>query len=376
MANPVVLHITNDYLGSSVYRELYIELSKRGVKQLVYCPMRMPWKNKIPASNELPYEIVYSNMLKSYHRVFFSKKIRFLYKDIEEKISFSRVAYIHASTLFSDGALAYLLHKRYGIPYIVTVRNTDLNLFIKFMCHLRPLGLKILRGARKAVLISPAYKRRLIESSFLKNYLSTIEHKLEVIPNGINISWIKNPYPPKPNVSSPVQLLFVGKSTRLKNLDKLVRAVAELYKENYRCVLNIVGGNPADRKFSQLIDRHSFVKYHGKIHDRKKLRELMRTCDIFTMPSKRETFGLVYLEALTQGLPVVYTKNEGIDGLFDATIGEAVNPNDVSCIKEGIKKVIDHYNRYNFDQQKIIDNYNWEKISQIYVEIYKSDLKR
>ena len=52
----------------------------------------------------------------------------------------------------------------------------------------------------------------------------------------------------------------------------------------------------------------------------------MRSCSVFAMPSIFETFGLVYLEALSQNLPVVYTKGQGIDGMFDNTVGIGVDP--------------------------------------------------
>ena len=75
------------------------------------------------------------------------------------------------------------------------------------------------------------------------------------------------------------------------------------------------------------------------------------------MPSFHETFGLVYIEAMSQGLPIIYTKGEGIDGYFkEATVGYSVNPKDVKNI---VKKI-----------EMIIHNYN--KISKIYHNIYTS----
>lgn len=50
---------------------------------------------------------------------------------------------------------------------------------------------------------------------------------------------------------------------------------------------------------------------------KKQLREAFSISDIFVMPSKPETFGLVYVEALSQGLPILYAKGEGFDGYFD-----------------------------------------------------------
>lgn len=65
----------------------------------------------------------------------------------------------------------------------------------------------------------------------------------------------------------------------------------------------------------------------------------MRSCSVFAMPSIFETFGLVYLEALSQNLPVVYTKGQGIDGMFDNTVGIGVDPLSVEEIKNAIKMI-------------------------------------
>lgn len=90
--------------------------------------------------------------------------------------------------------------------------------------------------------------------------------------------------------------------------------------------------------------------------------------DLFVMPSHSETFGLVYLEALSQGLPVLYTKGQGIDGVFTASVGEAVNSRSVSSIGDGIKKIIQKYDSY-----KSIDDmsgYSWFSIAKKYKQIY------
>ena len=68
------------------------------------------------------------------------------------------------------------------------------------------------------------------------------------------------------------------------------------------------------------------LAYLGKIYEKDKLQAVYAQNSIFAMPSLAETFGLVYVEAMSQGLSVLYTKGEGIDGLFEEHIGEAVTP--------------------------------------------------
>jgi glycosyltransferase involved in cell wall biosynthesis len=86
------------------------------------------------------------------------------------------------------------------------------------------------------------------------------------------------------------------------------------------------------------------------------------------MPSKSETFGLVYIEALSQGLPIIFTEGEGIDGFYEKNIGEAVDANDVKSIANGIFKISNNYLSYNFDPKEIVNNHNWNNIAQKYIK--------
>jgi len=91
------------------------------------------------------------------------------------------------------------------------------------------------------------------------------------------------------------------------------------------------------------------------------------------MPSYNETFGLVYLEAMSQGLPIIHTKGQGIDGYFeDGTVGYSVNPKDIDDIVEKIKMIIHNYNKISKNCYNLVDNFSWDKITQTYCNIYSS----
>ena len=74
------------------------------------------------------------------------------------------------------------------------------------------------------------------------------------------------------------------------------------------CTLLIIGsGGSYAKKIKRLVGVYSeFVSYLPETNDKNKLLEHYRSCDIFIMPSKTETFGLVYVEAMSQGLPCLY----------------------------------------------------------------------
>src|SRR5690606_3868187 len=151
----MILHITNDYSGSTVYKSLIRALDSLGLSQIVYNPVKEEsriGKNKIEletAGSKIMYSLILN---KTTDRIFYRTKIRKIVKDIESKIDFSTVRMIHAHTWYSDGGVAYLIAKKYHIPFIVTIRNSDLNFFHKYLLHERSFGRNILDRAKNVVL--------------------------------------------------------------------------------------------------------------------------------------------------------------------------------------------------------------------------------
>lgn len=91
------------------------------------------------------------------------------------------------------------------------------------------------------------------------------------------------------------------------------------------------------------------------------------------MPSFYESFGLVYAEAMSQGLPVVYTRGQGFDQWFpDGEVGWSVDPNRPNEIVNAILKITEDYKRYKENALRGSNRFNWTRIVVEYLEIYKS----
>lgn len=366
------LHLTNDFAGSAVYKNLISELDQIGQPQIVYTPLRNAGsvdKNKIDLSVD-GSKIIYSPILNLHtDRIFYKLKIKKILKDVECKIDVHAISCTHAHTWFSDGGVAYELNKKYNIPYIIAIRNTDLNLFWK-LPHLKSYGLEILRNASRVILISKTYQDRVLSDPKINPIINS---KFALIPNGIDDYWIRNSEERKREINEIPQLLFIGKFSKGKNVMKLIQAVEILEQQGIVCKLNLVGGGgEMESKVLDYIKNIDSITYHGKIYDKERLKEFYCNSDIFTMPSKAETFGLVYIEALSQGIPTVFTKNEGIDGLYSNNIGEAVDCDSVQSIAQGIKKIVLNYIEYDFNPKEIIKNHDWKEIAIEYKEVYET----
>lgn len=371
-----ILHIANDFCGSTVYTQLIqsLEHIPGTPKQIVYTAIRdsnLVGKNSPKKLSTLRIKIYYSAILSLWTRINFFEKRRRVYQDCLKKVDCSEIVLVHAHTWFSDGVIALQLYKEYKIPYVVTIRNTDVNVFLKYMLHLRVLGREILLHAQKIIFISGAHRKRVIQNVWLKKILPSISQKIEVIPNGIDSFWLKNTHctlTPH-GIDDSWQLVYVGNFTKNKNVPKLMKAVLNLNQNGRHAVLHIVGGRGADEKrIKQLAKKAPDIFYlHGIIRDKVELQSLFRKSHIFTMPSLHETFGLVYVEALTQGLPVLYTEGEGIDGFFSSKYGVKCNPNSISSIMAALQYLISNYETFSIDSDFLKLHFDWNKIAQYYL---------
>ncbi|RFC55323.1 glycosyltransferase family 4 protein [Brumimicrobium aurantiacum] len=369
----MILHITNDFAHSKVYKNLVANLDENGLKQTIYTPVKN--ENSVGGNfielKQKESKIIYSNILNMHiDRIVFPLKINKIYKDILTKVDFKNIKLIHAHTWYSDGAVALKLNKKYNIPYIIAVRGSDLNQFWK-LPHLKNKGLEILKNASKVILITPRYQERLLALDKIKRLDTNFIEKTKVITNGLDPYWINHVKDRKTKIDSPIKLLFIGVFSEAKNTLNLVKAVNKLVEQGVNCELNLVGGGGScEKKVLALIDNKAHIKFHGKIYAFEKLEQLFAQAHIYGMTSIRETFGLVYGEALSQGLPVLYSKNEGIDGVFNENIGVAVNPYSITSISEGIKSIIENYDSFDFDPEKIAQHLNWKSIAQRYIDLY------
>jgi len=373
----VVLHITNDFSGSEVYKNLIQELDRLGIKQIVYTPVKTAssiGKNKLEFRTS-GSTVIYSHILnKSFDRLLYRRKIKKIFNDIESKIGVGEIDMIHAHTWYSDGGVAYKLHLKYGIPYVVTVRNTDLNIFQKYLFYERSYGRTVLANTKNVVLISASYKERLLAESSLQKIKNGLRDKLKVIPNGVDRYWITNANRKKKEINkNKFSILFIGKFTEGKNVLQLQAAVNEINKDKVVAHLHLIGGGGgAHHKVTTRVRQNpTTMSFHGKILDLGMLKEYFELADIFAMPSKHETFGLVYVEALLQGLPILYTQHEGIDGFYEEKIGEKVVIGDVAEIKEKLLKLVEDYHSYSIPTEKIIAHHDWRNIALEYQHLYK-----
>lgn len=370
-----ILHISNDYSGSKVHVNLYKALSKQGVRQTIYCPVRSVEQiggNEFVADGT---KVIYDYVIKPYHRYVYHIKRMDMFRSLNRKVNLQEIDLVHAATLFTDGGLAYRIYKKYHIPYVVAVRNTDINGFLNLLPNTWPDGKKILLNANKIFFISKALMDKFSNHKIIKPILTEINDKMMLVPNGIDDYYLDHV---THNLHERHKILYVGDFSSNKNVKRLCKAILELKKEDgfQDTTLTIVGGGKnTNNEVQTIIDTHPDVfHYLGHVYDKEKLCEIFKTHSVFAMPSIHETFGLVYLEALSQNLPIVYTKGQGVDGLFDDSVGIGVNPLSVAEIKDAIKTILNSKNQFS-NNSIDFEQFRWTHIAAKYKNFYKELLE-
>ena len=370
-----ILHINRNYLGTTLHQLMVMKLQEAQVNGDVFVPTHYGSKGAIvPNSN-----VYVSECFRKIDSVFFYHKQRKIYKALKRTIDIRKYDCIHAYTLFTDGNCARKISKEYEIPYVVAIRNTDVNDFFPKQPHLRKLGVQIMIDASAVFFLSEAYRDYVLEKYVPQEYKDFILSKVFVQPNGIDDFWFKNKYEQGINRfkritdKEEIKLIYAGKIDRNKNISTTQDAVKKLNHLGYRASLTVVG---------KVIDKNEYNRIKNDCNTlflepvaKEKLIDLYRQSDIFVMPSFTETFGLVYAEAMSQGLPIIYSKGQGFDCQFEeGVVGFHVDSNSSDQICDCVLKIIGNYDEISSNAVKCVNRFNWDDIVLKYKEIYAKSM--
>ena len=362
-----IFHINCNYIGTALHQIMINNLERLNYDNQVY----VPTYDRNIAVIEPNKNVCVSECFKKWDRLVFDYKQSKIYKDIVSKFNLSDYDCIHAYTLFTDGNCARKLSKKYGVPYVVAVRNTDVNTFLRWMPHLRNRGVQNMRDAQAVFFLSEAYKKQVFDEYVPQKYHEEISRKTYIIPNGIDDFWLGNEAEtPKMSDAKTLKLVYAGRIDKNKNIPTTQKAMEILRKEGYDVTLTVVG-KVADKAEFDKIAQDNFTSY---IPNQKKeeLLKIYREHDVFVMPSFTESFGLVYAEAMSQGLPVVYSAGQGFDGQFkDGKVGYSVDAHSAESVAEGIKKVLKNYSAISAEVTECARKFKWSEIVHQYDKIYK-----
>lgn len=363
-----ILHINSYFSTSGLFRQLYDRQIRDGIKLDVYVPISHQFpQERIAASGD------YAKVVRTFPQItrwVFPLKHQAILKNLLQQYHFEDYNLIHAHSLFSNGWLALQLHERYQIPYVVSVRNADLRTFFDRMPWMRSLGIKILRSAQHIVFISKNTQNEVFNRYIPKNFKEKFLAKTSIIPNGVDNFWHENRNTQTNlQIHNPIRIVTTGKIMRTKLFIPMAEKL-QLYSDTIQPLeLHIIGPTWEEDVLKEL-QTIPIVTYHGKM-SKEEMRDFYRESDIFALLSSPETFGLVYVEAMSQALPVIYTKGEGFDNFFpNHTVGVSVDRHSQADLNQAIGYIIKHYQELSLSAVNEMQSFNWEDIHSIYLDLY------
>lgn len=252
---------------------------------------------------------------------FLGTAYRFISRSI---LASQKIDIIHSHFSYPAGFLGVLLQKRKGIPHVITEHSW---LHKHFRSHIHKLCVKYaVNNASVIIAVSSALKRD------IERYTSG---SVRVIHNTLDISRFR--------LKEPVSDLMIragilgGYSNYRKGLDILIRAMAIQKRPDIE--IHVGGDGILLDSFKKLAAdlgvSDNFV-FHGSI-DPAKVPDFLSSLDFFVLPSRDETFGVVLIEALASGLPVIATKCGGPEEIIDSSTGLLIQVEDVQGLSESIR---------------------------------------
>ncbi len=361
-----ILHINCNYYGSGLHRNLADALLKHDIYSSFFVPI--PKRFRDYKNEEGVFPAPCYNKL---DRLFYFVKQLKIYRALE-KNAYGGADFTYANTLFSDGNISLKIKKDAGIPYVVAVRNTDINAYLRYKPWLLHHGIKILEEAEAIIFISKKYKDKFFEKYIRGNQRKKLLKKVYVIPNAIDDFWINNCGNPKSEIAvnkRVINLIFAGRIDKNKNIETTQAAMNILNNNGIKCRLKIVGPVSEKDTFESIMKNKNTVYLEKQ--PKEELIHEYRESDVFVMPSFTETFGLVYVEAMSQGLPVVYSKGQGFDGFFEeGEIGFSSDSSSAESVAKAIQNCLRGYSERSTRCIEKAKYFNWENISNRYADVF------
>ena len=262
-------------------------------------------------------------------------------KTLEKLVKEKNIDIIHGHYLFPPGLASVNVGKKTNTKTYVTSHGSDMFELYKKKKFIQSTIKKVLKKADVVLAVSNALKNEIVSTK-----VENIENKTRIHYNSVDIDKFKpsedKDYSEKLrrdleiNNNEPI-ILFVGNIIKLKNIDLIIEAKKEL---NTKCNLVIVGTGNHLKNLKEKVNNYTKeglienVYFTGPRND---VNKIIPSSDLLILPSFNESFGIVLIEALACGKPVIGSNVGGISEIINEDVGLLIDPYD----KQDLAKAID-----------------------------------
>jgi glycosyltransferase involved in cell wall biosynthesis len=256
---------------------------------------------------------------------------------------------VHGHTVYPDGAAAAALADRLGWPLVITEHSSFVDRIVA-RPELRERYAAALGRAQCVLAVSEMLAAEL-RAAFPEHASS-----IQVLPNAVPMNRFSAP---PLSERKHDELLFVGYRKPTKGIENLLRAIAVAHRQRPSITLRLLGRSPDEatedgwRALANSLGLAEAVTFDDPI-DRGGVAAAMAGASVFVHPSPRETFGVVAVEALASGLPVVATDSGGVTEILGPEpdrLGALVAVDDPEALGAAIVETLER--RESFDPAEL-----------------------
>ena len=336
------------------YSQIPFQSSRDGIE--VYCPRYL----------EFPKAMFFAS---SGQRMYWG--IRNPVGKIHSEFPFSL---IHAHVALPDGFAAMGLKEKYHMPLVVTMHGQDLQVTLYRNARCKRALVKVLGQADRVIVVSTKLK------NIAQDEIGYAE-KIIVINNGITPEKLSSGRGSLMLNHECIVILSVSNLVASKGIDLNLVAISKLIEKYPKLKYVVIGDGPEMKYLVELASNLGLtdhVEFLGRLPHNKVIG-YMAVADVFSLPSWEEGFGVVYLEAMAQGKPVIACRGEGIeDVVTDGETGILVKPKDVNSLAKAMDYLLSHPDEANEMGQRakelVLEHYTWEKNAEKTIKVYEEVL--
>ncbi len=301
----------------------------------------------------------------------FSKSVSNVFDDYVT--TFGMPDIIHAHSVFHAGIAGFYIAKLNKIPFIITEHLTAY--LMGYINHKTDVELacEIFEYADSSIIVSNNFRKDLEKQLALK------PNTFKVVHNLVNDLFFNTFLPQTYTPGETFRFFTNSFLLPRKNIGLIINAIKILKEKNIDVHLTIGGDGPEESDLQKLVSEMGLqenITFTGKLW-RAEVKEELDKCHSFVLASQYETFGVVLIESLACGRPVVTTDSGGPLDFIHPEQGVIVKEHDSNALANGMEHVILNYNSYN--QPELVkycrENFNEHKIASAIISLYYSVLE-
>lgn len=354
----VVFNENRSLASFSLKKLRHIHFQKRfKVENNIPVLRRMSW-NIIPTRYDLGKKIWINDAINLVH--LYMKK-------------YGRPDLFHVHCAFDAGSVAVHFKDKVGIPYIIT-EHSSFFLLADVSEEQRKRVVDIYNKAARVIVVSESFRKSLAAK------LDFDKNRIEVIPNFIDTDYFNRKADTNLQDIQGERILFtVCHHTYNKRLDRLLQAFQLITVAFPQWKLVIGGAGVETDRLKSLTGQLSLqqkVVFTGPLN-KEQVRQYMNDADLFVLSSDVETFGVVLIEAMAMGLPIVATQCGGPSDIITEETG-LLSERNVESLANKLTQAMSNYGAYSKERIRAyaVQHFGGKAVTGKYMDIYVQSIQR